>query len=231
MTYPKVVGEFDTIAEILKGKSIARFGDGELKIMECRAYVREEANFDLAEEARRVLWEPHRDCLVGIPTMDPNGPKYPNWSRHSERFMKYLERTDHRFYSAFITRPDSAPWIECQDFVDKLIDVWRGKMVTIVSEPHSKLLSAAHLTAKSVRHIECPSHGAYAWITQFERDIRSKSTDVVLLSCGPTATCLANRMAKRGIQAVDLGSIGGFLMRWIKGDPKPDNYAHERVNK
>jgi hypothetical protein len=36
---------------------------------------------------------------------------------------------------------------------------------------------------------------------------------VALLSCGPTATCLANRLARRGIQGVDMGSVGGMLVR------------------
>jgi hypothetical protein len=232
VSYPEVVGEFDTVAEILEGKSIARFGDGEVKILEGKAYVRENADLALTEEIQQVMFKSHPDCLIGIPTMDPNGPKFPNWSRHQARFLKYLDQVpDTRFYSAFITRPDSAPWIECQEFVDLLTRIWLGKRVSIVSEPQSKLLVYVKKTSQSVRHIECPSHGAYSRIDHFERDITKYRPDVALLSCGPTATCLAQRLAKRGIQAVDLGSVGGFLLRWLRGDPKPESYAAERVNK
>ncbi len=229
--YPKVVGEYHTVREILKGKSIARFGDGELKMMECKGYVRENADVTFAEEIRRVMWNPHKDCLVGIPTMDPDGPKFPNWSKHAKRFMKYIERADEGmvFYSAFISRPDSAPWIERQKFVDLLLKLWAGKRATIVCEQNSKLLTAVKRTAAAVTHIECPSHGAYEWITHYERRITNDPPEVAILSCGPTATCLANRLAKRGVQALDMGSIGGFLLRWMKGDPKPESYAKERL--
>jgi len=52
----------------------------------------------------------------------------------------------------------------------------------------------------------------------------------VLLSCGPTATVLANRLTKYGIQAIDLGSIGGFLQRWRANRARTESYPAERTN-
>ena len=39
--YPPVAGEFETVRKLYKGRSIARFGDGEVKVMERHVYTRE----------------------------------------------------------------------------------------------------------------------------------------------------------------------------------------------
>lgn len=217
--YPRVKGEFATVRKLLKGKSIARFGDGELKILEGVGYTREPVNGHLTAEMRMVVGMPHADCLIAIPTMDPEGPKYQNWRRHEARFCKHFSRDDgQRYYSAFISRPDSAAEaLESHEYFALISKLWQGReRVVVVSESHSKLLACAQASAgPGLIHLECPSHGAYAVIDDLERAIVEAKPSVALLSCGPTATCLANRLAHRGVQGLDLGSIGGLLMRWM----------------
>ncbi len=218
LNYPKVVGEFDTVREILKGYSIARFGDGEVKIIEGFGYIRQPSPpIELSSELKEVSLNPAAGCLIGIPTLDPRGVKYENWLRHRDRLLRHFsEAAGIKYYSSFITRPDSAQWIECAEYHDLLSQVWRGKRITIVSEPHSKILTFLRATGENVSHIECPRHEAYSKIRHFERTIAKQKPDIALLSCGVTATCLANRLTLSGIQAVDIGSVGGFLMRWFK---------------
>lgn len=221
--YPRVKGEFDTVRKLLKGKSIARFGDGELKILEGHGYNREPTNGKLTAELRAVAGMHHPDCLIAIPTMDRAGPKYQSWLRHKERFCKYFNRGDgDRYYSAFITRPDSAAdAIESDEYFALISQLWAGReRVVVLSEPTSKLLTCARAMAASVVHIECPSHKAHAVIDQLEEAIVAAEPSVALLSCGPTATCLANRLAARGVQGLDLGSIGGMLMRLMPREVK-----------
>jgi hypothetical protein len=52
---------------------------------------------------------------------------------------------------------------------------------------------------------------------------------VTVLSVGPTATVLANRLAARGIQALDLGSAGGFLLRLLTGAGAAELTSAERA--
>jgi hypothetical protein len=218
--YPRVVGEFATVRLLLEGKSIARFGDGELKILEGRGYVRERSNVRLTDELRSVIANPAEDCLVGIPTMDPDGPKCAGWLRHVDRFCRYVRDDDGKLYhSAFITRPDSAAdRIESPEYFDLLSALWRGQgSVAVLSEPVSKLLTCVRATSSgTVTHVACPRHRAYAQIDELERAILHARPSIALLSCGPTASCLANRLARRGIQGVDLGSVGGMLMRLMQ---------------
>lgn len=218
--YPRVIGEFATVRKLLKGHSIARFGDGELKILEGREYSREPQNGHLTAEMRTLLAFHAPSCLIGIPTMDPAGAKFANWQRHEVRFCKYFEKGDgERYYSAFITRPDSAADnLESAEYVNLLARLWLGKpRVVVISEPTSKLLTAVRLS-QPAKHIECPSHEAYAVIGDLEAAAIAEKPSVVLMSCGPTATCLANRLAMKGIQAIDMGSVGGLLVRWLEND-------------
>lgn len=215
--YPRVAGEFETVRKLLEGKSLARFGDGELKILEGAGYIREPSNAALTGEMRKIVKAPHPDCLIGIPTMDPRGPKFTNWLRHETRFCKYFGGDNARqWYSAFVTRPDSAADnCESKEYADLMASLWVGRgRVSIVCEAGSKLLTVVGAT-NEVRHIECPTHKAYSQINELERAVRRSRPAIALLSAGPTATCLANRLAGRGIQAIDLGSIGGLLSRWL----------------
>jgi hypothetical protein len=216
--YPRVIGESATVRKLLKGYSIARFGDGELKILDGQGYSREPINGHLTAEMMLGVRESR--CLLGIPTMDPAGPKFASWQRHEQRFCKYFEKGDgERYYSAFITRPDSAAEnLESLEYCSLIARLWLNKPdVVVLSEPTSKLLTCVK-RAQPVKHIECPSHGAYARIDAFEAEIVAAKPSIALLSCGPTATCLAHRLARKGIQAIDMGSIGGLLMRWLGND-------------
>lgn len=232
MMYPKVVGEFETVRKIATGFSIARIGDGECKLMEKHVYTRELTPVPaLAAELLALTKKQHPKCLLGIPTMDPKGLKYDNWVRSKVRFTKYFNTTTGiKYYSALITRPDCGTWMETREYYEELVKIWTGKQrVAILSEPESKLLSCVRET-NPVIHVECPMFGAFAHIDRFEREIVAAKPDIALLSCGPTATVLANRLTRHGIQAVDIGSIGGFLLRWRKGNPKAVSYAEERAN-
>jgi hypothetical protein len=216
-SYPPVYGELATLDAILAGKSIARFGDGELKLIDGAGYVRQSASPKLAAELRSILHSPHENCLAAIPTLDPNGPKYFNWLRHRDRFARVLDsgRAPIPYYSAFVTRPDSAPWIYTVSFARRFEQVWRGKTVAVLSEAGNSIVDVALPAARKLKLICCPSREAYDEIDVLEKAVVRAKPEVALLSCGPTATCLANRLSARGIHAVDIGSAGGYLRKLL----------------
>lgn len=214
MNYPDVVGEFDTIRKVLTGYSLARFGDGELKMSHGFGYRRQVGSPQLAHELGSILRIPHPRCLVGIPTMDPAGPKYESWIRHRDRFISVLNPSV-RYHSAFVSRPDSAPWIDDKEYGELVQSIWAGKRTVVLCEKNGSMYRAVAPAAGLVRHVRCPTHQAYDVIAQLENSILSFEPEVVILSCGPTATCLANRLTRRGLQAVDLGSAGQFITRTL----------------
>ena len=212
-SYPQVIGEFATVRKLREGFSIARYGDGEFKMADGEGYRREKANPALARELLSILHKPKEECLVGIPTMDKSGAKYENWSRHKKRFTAMVSKSV-QYYSSFITRPDSAPWINTREFAELMQSLWSGKKVVIVCEPTNSILKVAKLSARKIVHIQCPSYAAYAAIGHFMDSIFQSRPEIALLSVGPTATCLAHRLSHK-VQAIDIGSSGGFLLKLL----------------
>jgi hypothetical protein len=213
MTWPLVQDEFRTLAMLQQGYSIARFGDGEFKMMDGAGYVREPPNKKLASELRQILRRPHEKCLRGIPTFDQRSPKYATWQKHIARFSRILKHRRGDFYSAFISRPDSAPWIRTKEYALEFRKLWLDKKAAVLCEASSGALRA--LDGNISLHVECPSHKAYERIDEFEARLVAHTPDIAILSCGMTATCLANRLSRHGIQAIDFGSGGSFIAKLL----------------
>jgi hypothetical protein len=212
--YPNVVDEMATVDVLLKGSSIGRLGDGEFKLIVGQGYVREPANPRLGRELAKFLKNPAPSCIVGLPRITSLGPKNGNWLARIPRYIPYLS-PEVIYYSAFISRPDSAPWIDRPKFAHKMQQLWKDRKVVAVCEPKSSLRRMLDYGAGSVEHIECPSENAYALIDLFEKAVVQINPQIAFLACGPTATCLANRLALRGIQTIDMGSGGAFIARLL----------------
>lgn len=233
MSYPRVHNEFETLAKIREGYSIARVGDGELKIASGKGYRRQEAKEKLSKEMRHIMFGSKSEhCLIGIPTMDPAGAKYRvrthndgdeyhGWYRHKARFMEYLS-PEIEYWSAFITRPDSAQWINTLEYARLFQSLWVGRRVAVIgSSPEgreNKVLRAVRFTQEA-QFIECPYSGAYGVIDDLYDAALASKADLILISAGVTATCLAHRLSKK-VQALDVGSIGGFLCKMLAGEPE-----------
>src|SRR5262245_51769959 len=84
----------------------------------------------LARRLREVLKE-SGDCLVGIPNIHSDTPKAAFWQRYADQWVtKHLAARE--YVSSFITRPDSAPWIDGPAYWAKVRRLWAGKDVTLV---------------------------------------------------------------------------------------------------
>jgi hypothetical protein len=219
LEYPKVRSEEDTLARVLGGASIARYGDGEFKIAAGNGCVSQIPDKNLTAELRDILVRDNSRCIVGIPRLDVRSPKIENWRKYEQKYPRFLSRGV-EYYSAFITRPDSAPWIYTAAFYEKIESLWREEPVILVSGSDRSLTSEflyAH-GARTVYHVKCARRDAYAEIDKLMEDILSINVKRVILCCGPTATCLAWRLSLAGKHAIDLGHVGMF---WFNGEEKP----------
>lgn len=219
MKYPyadEMLGERDTLDRIMAGASIARFGDGELKLMMNKGCVSQVARPDLARELFNVLSGDSK-ALVGIPTLDKRNPKYESWRKMAHKFEPFLGGTN--YGSAFITRPDNAPWINNKKFFDDIQSLWKDKQVTFVGNG-VRSLTAEFLEktgAKKVDWVLSPYRDAYKSIGQLVYDVGMMGNKVVILCVGATATCMAERLAICGHHAIDLGHIGMFWRAYEEG--------------
>lgn len=205
--YPAVASEFETLEQVCAGASIARFGDGEFKLCRSGAIKSQVADGRLRDRLCAIL-RASGDCLVGIPNLHADGPKRERWAKFSA--MSSLLSPDRAYVSAFISRPDSAPWIDCSEYWNRMASLWRGQAVTVV-RGSGKSFSRAQLLADgaaSVTEILAPATNAWADYDAILEVIGTPRR--VLLGLGPTATVLAVDLCARGVHAIDLGHAGKF---------------------
>lgn len=214
-SYPHVLGELETLRRVLAGASLARYGDGEFKMAGHGASIKSQpADEQLTARLRDILRDSGA-CLVGIPNIHSATPKAEFWGKYG-RFASLLQ-SDRRYVSSFITRPDSAPWINTDEYWSALESLWLGRDVTLV-RGSSKSLTADDLTgAATVREILAPRQGAWAdYASLLDRIGRPERA---LLCLGPTATVMAVDLCARGVHAIDLGHVGMFRRKHLRGEP------------
>ena len=210
--YPSVRDEFETLACVLDGKSVARFGDGEFNLVRGGNCVSQRMVPGIQIELQNILKSSDSNLLVGIPRLDSRSPKNVNWLKCCSHYGGYLSPKK-EYFSAFITRPDSAPWIATDEYYAKIESLWKGKDVTMVYGSSRSLSKdfPAMFSAKTIAVVETDYAHTYPKIDAIERQIRRVGNKTVLLMCGPTATCLAARLAGN-FHAIDLGHIGMWWM-------------------
>lgn len=212
--YPRVLSEHATLAQAAQGRSIARYGDGELKLCLGKSIKSQDGNPQIAAYLRTILLDTESKALVCIPRIDPPGvsPKELFWRKFRERRYAGLFSTVSTYGSSFITRPDSAPVIEEESYWRAVRALWAGKDVVLVSGSTKSLVPALMTDARSVTHIEAPRRNAWDVEAQLFGKLLGE-TRPVILCLGPTATVLAYRLAYHGVHALDLGHVGMFLKR------------------
>lgn len=239
--YPQVLPEAETIERAHAGENMARYGDGELKLCLGGNCVSQPYDKSLAKELRRVLLAPAPGCLPCIPNVFSKTPKHVNWLHYAgPTYTALYEGTGAvKYGSSFVTRPDSAPWIDTPAYWERIKDFWRGKDVMLVAGTMRSLRPEMLEEATSVKMVDAPSgqrlDGAYAKIDELE-EIAAGFKGPVLLCLGPTATVLADRLARRGVHAQDLGHIGMFMRsagayRYLLDDLISPGYQQQLMQK
>jgi hypothetical protein len=213
MTYPAVLGEEATLSCVLDGQSLARYGDGEFRLCAELSIKCQTLHTNLSSRLRKIL-RTSGECLVGIPNIHSATPKAAFWQPQL-RFARYL--VDRPYVSAFVTRPDSAPWINTDDYWAALQSLWVGQAVTLVRGSSKSLTAEDLVGAADVTEVLAPRQ--HAWADYEELLERVGRPARALLCVGPTATVMAVDLCQRGVHAIDLGHIGMFLKKHRRGDP------------
>lgn len=205
----EVLGEQDTLDAAIAGRSLSRFGDGELRIATGGSCPSQKPDKRLAAEMREMLKAGRPSSLVCIPRVVKESPRRADWQKYFEdRYAGLYGATV--YGSSFITRPDNAPWIDVPEFWADVHRLWQGKQVTLVLGTDKSLTAERMPGASGVIEVRCARRDAYAAIDQIEEQI-GRPSGPVILCLGPTATVLAERLARKGVHALDLGHIGMFL--------------------
>lgn len=229
-----ILTEYDTIKYLLKHKcSIARYGDGELKLCLGRSAKSQTADKYMGKMLRNILKSDNPKCLVGIPRVfsrkvwsSPEKKQF--WYKWSNPKVMGLYNPKKLYGSAFITRPDAAPEIYNQDYFKLVKKLWEGKKIILVQGEYQRFNKSKTLLGNSsLLYTVCePRRDAFTVLDEIISFISTNYEDnmVVVLSLGPTATVLAYELSLLGVQALDLGHMGQF---YSKVHPKGVDYSGE----
>jgi hypothetical protein len=212
MPYPDVLTERETIQAALDGRSLARYGDGELKLMLGRDSVSQRYDRDLGRALQRILLATDGPCLPCIPRLRPRGPKAEFWKQYERQPYLGFYKSRGRYGSSFVTRPDSAPAINVPDYWALVRQLWAERDVVLVRGSGKSLTPERLPEASSVEEIMVPVQHAWAEVAELEMRLRGERRRVILCA-GAMATVLAYRLAERGVHALDLGHLGMFTKR------------------
>jgi hypothetical protein len=214
--YPTVLSEVETLEAVHAGRSLARYGDGEFAMARGRGIKSQVFDPALSRRLRNILAHGAGHCLVGVPNIRSQTPKAAFW-------RKYLTAAEMfgagPFGSAFVTRPDSAPWIDTPAYWARVEALWRDQEVTLLRGSTRSLTAEDLVGACRVHEIVGPARDAWASAQQLHERVLYTQPTRVLLCLGPTATVMAVDLCAIGIQAIDLGHIGLFLRKHRRGEP------------
>lgn len=218
---PRVLDEWQTLRTVVNTRcSLARIGDGEIKLMLEHSCKGQQADPGLGKQLRRIAERGSDDAvLVGIPRVYGsalrNHHKAAFWDRYAteERSAFYRGRL---YHSSFVTRPDHFPVLDCPEFWALWRSIWQDRPVLYVKgcttpEPRvPEMLDNACL----VDPMPAPPRDAWAAHDALLADCRTWAAahgdGVVVLCLGPTATVLAAELGRLGHQACDLGHAPSY---------------------
>lgn len=212
LPYPDVMSEDATLDAIIKHKlNIGRFGDGELRLVRGGTAISQRFEKGLQHELKEMLTHKNNKCLVGIPNLYSETPKFLSWLKYGITEIVTLYKQN-SYASSFITRPDSAPWIDYPMYWDKMRSLWQGRKVCLVNGSKKSLQrEALEKDDAKVVTIECLRRDAYTDIRRIENEIVEANCEIAIMCLGATATVLAWRLVRRDVWAVDLGHVGMFM--------------------
>jgi glycosyltransferase GT-like protein len=228
--YPPVRSEEETLRRVLAGASLARYGDGEFKHCDNQRNVSQAQDPRLSARLREILVD-SGSCMVGIPNLhaaDRMTPEKAAFWRKYGYAAKWLEPRP--YASAFISRPDSAPWINTPEYWAQLESLWFGQDVTLVRGSAKGLTREDLAGARHVSEIISQRQHAFADYDALLERIGKPSRAILCL--GPTATVLAVDLCARGVHAIDLGHVALFLRKYRRGEPmwlSKDDKSHDKL--
>lgn len=203
-------------------KSIIRFGDGELYLINKKGIYYQTYDENLSKHLKRILLKGSNSKYdVGVPDVFENLEKYSQYARNfyenafSFKFMKILkevEQTHNTYSNAFISRPymDLIDKTKSVKYFDKLKQIWKDKDILIVegSLTRSGVGNDLFDGAKSIKRIIVPAQNAYEKVDLIEKMILENVEDrLVLLMLGPTAKVVVDDLQDLDNQLIDIGHV------------------------
>lgn len=218
---PDVASVEETINELANGNiSIARFGDGEIKLVAGKDISFQKATPFVVSKLREVLSCDVDGLLVGVADIFGDRSRYSEkanlyWKKHLNRYRcvwyRYLIKGK-KYYNASMTRQ----YISLKDrsqgatVYEKMKRIWTDKDIIFIEGEKSRLGVGNDLfaNAKSIRRILAPSTQAFEKYDEILSEaLKYDKKTLFLIALGPAATALAYDLHMKGYCAIDIGHV------------------------
>lgn len=235
---------------IKERRSLSRFGDGELEIMQNRERPWfQDMNEELAKRLREIFGCKDERILIALAndfgSLDcfteeaADAIRFYLFHGNREKVMQMID-LDRVYYDAYVSRP----YIIYKDkFYARRIfalfkEVWKDRDILLVEGryAYNGIRNDLFQEASSVRRIIAPAKNAFSIYDELlaTTEKYAEKDTLVLISLGPAATVLAYDLAVKGIQALDIGQLDNEYEWYIRGTDKkiqiPGKCVAESVN-
>jgi len=220
---PQIASVEETLAQLLNTeKSLARFGDGEFKMMFLEGRIGfQERNALLIERLKEVLASQESDLMIGLQDMfGSQGLSSSEWRELAGKLRDHINpllHTEKQYYNTGVTRVHSS-----QDHFQKLKKIWEGKKVVTIEGSLCRLGVGNDLfdNVKSLRRILAPAECAFsAYDRILDEALKIEKDALFLMALGPTATVLAYDLCKAGYRALDIGHLDICYELFLRNEP------------
>lgn len=224
----------ELLKEILAKKmSLCRFGDGELEIIRGKERLwYQKVNQDLSIRLEEILKSNEKNIAIAISNNFGSLEDYTEDAANAIReyisgktrkeIMELLDRK-HTYYDAYVSRP----YIIYKDknkakiIFDLFKRIWEKRNILIVEGCFTRMGVGNDLFAGAVRirRIVCPNTNAFDYYDKILEVVcrHVYDAELVLISLGPAATVLAFDLARKGIQALDIGQLDTEYEWFLRG--------------
>lgn len=225
-----VINEINTLKKLIDSNySLTRFGDGELRLADCRGTnLSFQKNSDrLHIKLREILKNKNKNILVGIPNIYINNEidnidniiseRNKNfWKAHKKRYKTVLD-INKEYYSSFVSRPSYIKGIYNKEYFELFKKITENKEIVIVTNADNikkNVKLKLYLNADKIDFVKGPQYNAFdEYDTILENCLKYPKNKLFICLLGPTATVLAYDLALLGYQALDLGRMSNEFLK------------------
>lgn len=222
----------ETMDLVAQGYSLARWGDGEVKLMLQPEFelMFQRSNSDLAEELQNMFidYDSTSSYLkLAFPTIHTTRLWMGIWAENWSHLKPLVTSSTAYFANTHVSRP-----LFFQRYRDVAVEswrrVWEGKRVCIIAGKGSKfdLIPELFDNAGEIVRVDSLPRDAYDDYEPLKERIAGVSdADVYLLALGPTGTILAGYLASPeggSKHAVDIGHLSSSYLNVFAGGADPE---------
>lgn len=242
---PQVASVEETIDALAFNRfSIARFGDGEIKLVAGENISFQKTTPFITQKLREVLSSDVDGLLIGVADVFGDRSRYGEsstlyWKKHLHRYRKvwyrYLKK-DKKYYNASMTRQYISLKDRSQgiDIYNRMKQIWNNKDIVFIEGEKSRMGVGNDLFsgAKSIKRILAPSTQAFDKYDEILQEAQKQNKDILfLIALGPAATGLAYDLHLLGYQAIDIGHVDveyeWLLTKADRRQPIKNKMVHE----